>query len=431
VLNAFLDPILGHLSDNTHTRWGRRKPFLLSASILGALLLMAMWWANPASSEWAKFVHLVVFGTLCYVCYGLYALVWAALGYELSDDYNERSRVAAIASVVLTVVLLANGWTYWFALRPMFGDSMPDGTIRPNEVTGMRWISGGVAILVIACALLAAFVCKERFTHANLSKRQPLLPALRTTLKNRPFVILLLFRFFQLFGERVYGGILFYLGLYYVCRGNKDLATRITGLGAAIGAVCGVAIVPFVKRFSQTFGKRGGLIIVAGVAFASALAQPVILNPSYPFLLLIPSLLVIPLTAITDTMDNAIVPDICDADELQTGERREGLFTAVLGFVTKLEISVTILIVGYLVSFAGLDPKLPSQPAPVLEKLFWLGTIPNLVFTLAALALAVRFPMTEASMAEVRRHLDARHQAHPEEAPERSDAATVDGRAAT
>ncbi|MBC7785651.1 MAG: MFS transporter, partial [Burkholderiales bacterium] len=353
--------------------------------------------------------------------------------------------------------------------------------------------------------------------------------------------------------------------------------------------------------------------IGAAVAFASALAQPLLLNPDYPYLMLVPFIVLMPLITISNTMANAVVPDICDVDELATGERREGLFTAVMGFVAKLEISLTILVVSYLITFAGFDSALenrwketidgkpasvrPFNPAnsvvfkfragepatfdsfsvhvadpaannlktfellagdqsptgefrsigrfdvadaatpgeqvftfpsvtakylrfnliagqrpkgPVslsefvvsaagsaglattdsvstvdtagfsgsitgvisgngpltkigigaldltgtntftravnlvsgdpalnliaasngagivlitqddaaLKKMFWLAVIPNVVFTFAALVLALRFPMTEASMAEVRRKLDERHQAHPETAPE-------------
>jgi GPH family glycoside/pentoside/hexuronide:cation symporter len=102
------------------------------------------------------------------------------------------------------------------------------------------------------------------------------------------------------------------------------------------------------------------------------------------------------------------VPDICDVDELESGQRREGLFTAVMGFVQKLEISLTVLIVSYLVSFSGFDSQLATQPEPVLTKMFWLAVVPYGVFSLLTLVMALKFPMTEASMAQVRRQLDAR-----------------------
>jgi GPH family glycoside/pentoside/hexuronide:cation symporter len=79
-----------------------------------------------------------------------------------------------------------------------------------------------------------------------------------------------------------------------------------------------------------------------------------------------------------------------------------------MGFVQKLEISLTVLIVSYLVSFSGFDSQLATQPEPVLTKMFWLAVVPYGVFSLLTLVMALKFPMTEASMAQVRRQLDAR-----------------------
>ena len=234
VIDAILDPILGHWSDDAHTRWGRRKPFIAISSLLGALFIVLLWWADRSWSEPMQLAYLLVLGTLCYICYGVYTMSWTALGYELTDDYNERSRVMAISGLFMTIVLMANGWIYWLALRPIFG----------GELYGIRWIAGAAALLVLGTAWITLLNCRERFTHANQKQHMPIFPALKTTLRNRPFVIFLLYKLFQVFGERVNTGLLFYLGIYYVCQGDKSLATGITGIGATIGTVIGFALVP-------------------------------------------------------------------------------------------------------------------------------------------------------------------------------------------
>ncbi|RYD40006.1 MAG: hypothetical protein EOP85_15000, partial [Verrucomicrobiaceae bacterium] len=151
--------------------------------------------------------------------------------------------------------------------------------------------------------------------------------------------------------------------------------------------------------------------IPAGVAFALALCLPVILTPAMPHLLLLPILLLLVLSIIANTMTNAILPDICDLDELENGERREGLYTAVVAFVSKLEISLTVLVVGYLVDLSGFDPKLATQPARVMDTMLWMAIVPTAVFTFCGLLLALRFRMTEESMEGIRRQLDARRAA--------------------
>jgi len=150
------------------------------------------------------------------------------------------------------------------------------------------------------------------------------------------------------------------------------------------------------------------LTIPAGVAFALALCLPVILTPNVPHLLLLPILLLMTLSIIANTMTNAILPDICDLDELENGERREGLYTAVVAFVSKLEISLTVLVVGYLVDLSGFDPKLTTQPDAVMNRMLWMAIIPTGFFTFCGLILAMRFRMTEESMDAVRLQLEAR-----------------------
>ena len=397
VFDALIDPMMGHFSDNLHTRWGRRKPFLVGGSVLAGLFVALLWWGNRTWSDTAQLAYLAVLGTLFYCSWGLYSMAWNSLGYELTDDYNQRSRVAAIGGLFASGVLALNGWTYWFALRPFFG----------GEVYGIRWISSGVAVLAVGAAFYAACNCKERFATAN-KEHTPIGAALKTTLKNRPFVILLLYKFCQILGERVFNGLLFYLGMYYVCKGDKNLSTSITGLGGTIGSFLGFVVLPLIPLLSRKLGKRAGLTLPAGIAFAMALSMPVILKPAVPYLLLLPILLLMTLSIIANTMTNAILPDICDLDELENGQRREGLYTAVVAFVSKLEISLTVLVVGYLVDLSGFNPKLTTQPDAVMTKMLWMAIIPTGFFTFAGLMLALRFRMTEETMDGIRKQLESR-----------------------
>ena len=347
IVDGILDPIIGHWSDDLRTRWGRRKPLLIGGAFLGAPVLASLWWANPNWSTLAQTVFLGV-GVMClYICYGAYTMAWNAIGYELSDDYHERSKVQAVQGFFLASMGLLNSWFYWLALRPVFGGAM----------WGMRWIGGTAAIVVLVSASISARMTKERFTHTN-RKHVPLLPAIKATLRNRPFVILLLMKIGEILGGRLTGQITFFLSLYYVCRGDLELSTKIAGISATLGTVWSFAMLPLVKPASKKIGKRGALILGAGLGFAAALVAPFITTPEHPYWALIPGLLVAPLLVITSTIAFAIMPDICDLDELATGQRREGLFTSVMAFFSKLEISMAIILAGYLVGWSGIDVKI-------------------------------------------------------------------------
>jgi GPH family glycoside/pentoside/hexuronide:cation symporter len=103
-VDGLVDPFIGHLSDDTHTRWGRRKPFMVGGSILGALMLVAMWWVRRGWNPWVQFSYLLICTTLFYICWGIYAMAWSALGFELTDDYHERSRVQGVAGLFMTAL---------------------------------------------------------------------------------------------------------------------------------------------------------------------------------------------------------------------------------------------------------------------------------------------------------------------------------------
>ena len=295
LIDGITDPILGHLSDNTHTRWGRRKPFLVIGSVLAALSLAALWWADRSWSSTTQLIYLFGFGTLFYCYWGLFSMAWSAIGYELTDDYHERSKVSAIGSFFLGIILLGNAWIYWLALRPMFEHgvlntlhdfgaaglhwdqlsavfrrvfvAIPGATT--NEINGIRWIASFVGVIAIASAMTAVCVCKERFSHANAKRKHvPMIPAIKATIKNKPFLGLLIIKFFQTLSDRAAGGLLIFVGIYYVCQGDKSLAFKIVGIGSTIGTVWSFAMLPLIKPLSQWVGKKGGMILCTGGSLA-------------------------------------------------------------------------------------------------------------------------------------------------------------------
>jgi len=146
----------------------------------------------------------------------------------------------------------------------------------------------------------------------------------------------------------------------------------------------------------------------ATLGLVGSLQAPLITIPGHPYLPLIPGLIFMPLGIIANTLGDALLPDICDYDELQYGQRREGLFTAVMAFFSKLEMSAAALGVGYLIAWTGYSKTLPMQSDRTLNRMWWLAMIPNMVCSLVGLLLILKFPMTEATMTDVRRQLDER-----------------------
>jgi Na+/melibiose symporter-like transporter len=218
---------------------------------------------------------------------------------------------------------------------------------------------------VVISAIITTKMTQERFTHTN-RKHVAIGSALKSAIKNRPFLYLMLMKICEILGGRLSGGLAFYVGVFYVCQGDQSLATKIGGIGGTLGLIWNFLALPLVKPASQWIGKRGALIVGQTIGFACALIAPFITRPDHPYWQMIPGLIVTPLLVITGTIAGSILPDICDVDELATGQRREGLFTAVQGFISKLEISLAIVLVGYIVSWSHVDTKIGHRWAGLL-----------------------------------------------------------------
>lgn len=100
VWDAFTDPMMGNISDNTQSRWGRRRPWIALGGVLCALSFIALWWFPRGQTDGFYFVWLLVFSLLFYLSFTIFSVPYIALGMELSPDYHERTRVMTVRTIV-------------------------------------------------------------------------------------------------------------------------------------------------------------------------------------------------------------------------------------------------------------------------------------------------------------------------------------------
>jgi GPH family glycoside/pentoside/hexuronide:cation symporter len=279
-----------------------------------------------------------------------------------------------------------------------------------DEINGMRWISALLGLIIIGTAFVAARFTKERFSHANAKKAHvDIIPAIKATLKCRPFAILLSYRLFQIFMERVpTQGLFLYVAIYILCSGDKTPATKLFGLAGTGALILSFPALWSLKPLTSWVGKKTTQIGSAALSFVIALSLPLFLHAANPNWFLAPWLLCLLLATVNAAMISAMLPDICDLDELENDQRREGLFTAVLSFVVKIGISISVLIVGVFLSWAGLHAKETVQSPDFISKLFWFTVATNIVLSGLHLLFTALFPITPKMMAEVRAQLDER-----------------------
>lgn len=400
ILDALTDPLMGHISDNTHTRWGRRRPYIFAGAFITAFFIAAMWWASPAWSQGSLFVWLALGLLLFGVANTIIQTPLGALGLELTDDYHQRTKVQSVKFFFGALMGLGIPWIYWLALRPVWG----------GEIQGFRAVYFLVALLIIALGVLPAIFCKERFQRSN-EKPVSVWSDLLLALRNPYFRRIIYVRLSNAMGAIVFGGMNFYINVYYICQGDKSLAMKIGGIGGTVYSILSFGMIAVMPQIGRTIGKRRAMLTGFGLQLVLAFIQPWIQTPDRPYLQLVGVVLAVPAGLMANIFVSSFMPDVCDLGELQNGRRMEGTYGAVAGFLGKVEGTLLAVVVGFMINLSGFDPSIPHQSVEVQSNVRWLAYIPNYIFSILTFWFAWRFKVDHKLMAETRTMLNARHEA--------------------
>ena len=404
-LDSFADPTVGYLSDNARTRWGRRRPFILAGAIPLANLSFVLWLPGPHWSHSALAWFISIATLFYYLAYALFIVPYRALGFELTSDYNERTRVQGWGMVFGLVGGLGIPWLYKLAL--VFGGADPNATTYAPEVMlhGVRWVGLGVAIIILVTCSAPAFLCREKVQTA-VQEKISICDALVQTLRNWPFFNMLFARTLVLIATFAVSAIGTPLMIYYLFAGNQSQASTLQGFaGNLLFAGAGIGI-PFNTAMSARIGKRHAFIVCLAVASLGCLSQFFTMKPEHAYWILVSNFVLgFGLQGVW-LMCQSMVADVCDQDELRTGRRREGIYGAAYALLEKLGVTTGFFLAGTVATVCGYSAGVPSPET--LHKM-WLAAIfvPVVGMALAALLIAF-YPLTHRRMVEIRGELDAR-----------------------
>ena len=406
-VDAASDALFGWTSDNTRSRFGRRRPFILVGGILAGIGLPLMFAVGRGWTDTQYFVFMLA-STLLYVpVMSCFNMPWVSLGSEMTPDYHERTNVMSIKNAIQKVPELGLFFAAQFTTLAWFRDSSG----KPDILRGAQVYCTILGAIMVVVTVLIFLLTRERYYEHLVARKQqkiPLADTLWRTLACRPFRQMLTIAMAYGIGTAMVSSLGYYATVYYVCKGDVSLGAMWNFKMGVSGMVFGFAGIPFFNRIARHFGKPRALCTVLALAVAAFVGDWWLYDPAHPALQLLACGFVAFTGAGFWVLIGSIIADVVDADELDTGARREGSFAACQSWITKVGIAAGVFCSGWILQFTGFDSKLPAQSEHAIFMIrILLSTIPVLGL-LVALFVALRFPLTEQRMAQIRAALEAR-----------------------
>jgi len=380
MVDALSDPLIGYLSDNTRSRWGRRHPFMYAAAIPAAVAYYFVW-NPPAGLEGdALFPYIVTIAILVRTLITVYEIPSSSLVAEMSDDYDERTSMLSYRYFF--------GWTggtLMGAFATIF-ILVPTATV-PN---GMFNVEGhGQVGAIAAISIFLAIMISALGTHKMIPDLKPPPPARQLslmliyrevfeTLASRSFLALFLAALFGAVASGVSTTLSFYFSTFFWGFSTEQIG--LISLSVVISALMAFFISPAISR---RLGKKRGAITIGLMAFTVAPA-PILLRllglmpqNSDPMLFpLVLSIIVVDVALIIayQTLSSSMIADLVEEAEIKTQRRSEGVFFASVTFVRKVTQGIGAAVAGVLLTIsqfpAGATPD--QVPEAVLTTFGWL-----------------------------------------------------------
>jgi GPH family glycoside/pentoside/hexuronide:cation symporter len=289
-------------------------------------------------------------GSLLATAYTLFVVPYTALGFELTPDYDERTRVVRWRMYIGLLGSLAAGWLFRLAADEYW----------PDLAAGAFWVTVGVAAIVLVSGMVPVFGCREELT---IEEQPPIrfLEAVRCTMTNRPFVILFIAYvtiIVSLFSAQSIQPLLLQ---HYVFGGNAIRLGNFQGALMTMGVALSYVSIFLISWIALRSSKRAAMMSGLALALTGTALSFVAMDPRWPSLLFVSAFVSFLGLQGCWLMVDSMTADVCDDDELRTGRRREGMFSAVKGFALKAAQGLTFGIGGYMATAAGYDPHMVEK----------------------------------------------------------------------
>lgn len=413
VYDSISDLIMGFITDNTRSRWGRRKHYVFLGAIVMGISFVAMWQLHREDGVAYNFVYFLCWSLIFYTGLTLFSIPYVAMGYEMSDDFHERTSIMAVAQWI--------GQWAW-VIAPWFWVVMYDPSWFENADAATRYLSIWVGVICMLLAMVPALFIPSRsslgdthlipLTWANVGGGlREILASFKEAFGCEPFRKLCLSTFLIFNAFNTVAAFSFFIVVYHLFNGDTAAAGIWPTLFGSVGAlITTFAVIPTVAWMSRRIGKKNAFMVSQGISVIGYILLWFLMVPGKPWMFMY----ALPFFSFgiggLFTLMMSMTADVCDLDELATGKRREGIFGAIYWWMVKFGFAIAGLLSGAIMSVVAFTPGAATQPAGAVDglRLFYSGV--PIFGTLLAMWIMRSYDLDERRASEVHAELERRRQ---------------------
>ena len=405
VIDAVTDPVMGFISDNTKSKWGRRRQYIFVGALIMGASFIAMWQIYPENGLSFNFWYFLLLSVLFYLGLTIFSVPYVALGYEMSTDFHERTRIMAVSQWI-------SQWAW--VIVPWFWIIIYDDSWFSSPESGTRTLAIYVSVFCTLIALVPALFIKGKsslnddtlvsITFNNIKNNlSTLVKGFKDAANNRPFVRLCAATFFIFNSFQTIAAFSFFIIVYYLFQGDANAAGVWPTLHGSVGAlVTTFLVIPIVTKMSERLGKKKTFMISQAISVLGYILFWFLFIPGKPYAFLF----ALPLFSFgiggLFTLMMSMTADTCDLDELNNGlPRKEATFGALYWWMVKFGTALAGLFSGIIMSAVGFDASLPEQTDTAMTGLRIFYTVLPVIGTCIAIYVMKNYEINESSAKEV------------------------------
>lgn len=411
VFDSITDPVMGFISDNTRSKWGRRRQYVFLGAIIMGVSFVFMWQLYRENPLNYNFMYFLLWSFVFYLGLTIFSVPYVAMGYEMSDDFHERTNIMAVAQWIGQWAWVIAPWFWVVIYKPEWFASAD---------AGVRELAYWVGIPCMLLAMVPAVFLKSENTENRtdyvplklknaLVSLKEIFIGFKEAFNNIPFRRLCIATFLVFNAFNTVAAFSFFIIVYYMFSGDAGAAGVWPTLHGSLGALATTFIViPLVTAISKKLGKKQTFLLSQAVSIIGYAMFWFLFIPGKPFAFIF----ALPFFSFgiggLFTLMMSMTADVCDLDELNTGKRREGIFGAIYWWMVKFGFAIAGLLSGLIMSLVGFAPDTGPQSEVAITglRIFYSGF--PILGTLIAMYVMKDYDLTEEKANEIRKKLNER-----------------------